>query len=630
MPLTAICMTMLFSQQCASADGRDTTYSSTMGRFDSGVIDSTNLMEFKEYEFRASEERKERHKDGNDIQMNSDLKKKVDNLPNRESNFVLNSVTFKGYTVFTEEELMNIICDKIGERVTVSDLVGMTNEVTEFYQKHGYISSVAYLAPQRVQDGNIVINILEGRYGNVTVDTVKEKKNKTTGEKELVSTKHYWNRTSYLNNHYLKDKYIEEGALLNVNDIRESLKDINSSGYMTASVALEENEESAEYTDLTLTVKDRFPIDFDLRWDDMGSTQTGLNRAILFAGLYNVTGFGDTLYSTTTLAKHSVGEGVMYSVPLTKTKETKLNVGYSYSGSSVKEGALKDLDLKSTSHDFFFDISRRLIKTDNYKLYGDIGFDLRNTKTKWLGGHELYAYRSRRLKVDLSSIKDDFYGKWFANIGTSIGLNFFNATNRLDWGMEGSTDGVSKYSIPSNRGFVLSGNVARIQVLPEKIGSHFHILPHNSMAILQAKGQYANRRLLASDKMSFGGMSSIRGYQESWYIKDYGTTASLEVRTPVPFMRSMLNAMAKDDRGLARAAIIDDSIRLAGFYDFGWFGDSHGSSDGPDYLMSVGGGVILKMTRYLSANVYLGVPIGHKPQGASGCRVHFIVTSNIL
>ncbi len=588
-PLTALIISAAAIQTLpAYADTAATSFTNPVGNFDAGVIDTTNLIQFKEYEFKASEENKEKHKDSGEIIMNKELQTQVDQLPNKEASFILNSITFKGYTAFTEEELMNLICDKIGTRVTVGDLVGLTNMVTEHYQKHGYISSVAYLAPQRVQDGNIVINIMEGKYGNV----------KVSGNK--------WNRTSYLNNQFLRDKYIESGSLLNVNDIRESLKELNASGYMHGSISLEDNEESAELTDLELTVKDRFPLDFDFRWDDMGTSATGLHRAVFFAGLYNLTGFGDQLYSTTTLARHSIGQGVMYSVPLTATKETKLNVGYSYSGASVAGGGLDFLDLESKSHNLFFTLSRRLIKTDNYKLYGDIGFDLRNTETTWLGGMDLYKYRSRNLKVNLTNIKDDFYGKWFANVGTSVGLDWFGATNQLDFGMEGAY----KHSIPSNKGVRVMGNIARIQVLPFR-----------STGIIQARGQWASRALLPSERMSFGGMSSVRGYEESFFIKDYGATASAELRFPVPFLRMMLPEKLK---------FIDDSIRLAGFYDIGWFGNRHASNDGPDYLMSVGGGVILKLTRYLSANVYLGVPIGDKPENASGCRVHFIVTSNIL
>ena len=89
--------------------------------------------------------------------------------------------------------------------------------------------------------------------------------------------------------------------------------------------------------------------------------------------------------------------------------------------------------------------------------------------------------------------------------------------------------------------------------------------------------------------MSVGGMTSVRGYEESAFMSDYGMTASAEVRFPVPFLRMMLPE---------KLHFVDDSIRLAGFYDLGWYGNVK-SGDGSDMVMSVGGGVILKLTKYI-------------------------------
>ena len=561
------------------------TMPSNVGNFDSGVIDQANIRQFKEYEMKAREERSKEHRGNEQIEMKKEMQQEVDKLPNKEVTFKLNSIKFEGYTAFTEEELMNLICEKIGEQVTVADVIGMANMVTDFYQQRGYISTIAYLPPQKVQDGNIHIMIMEGKYGDI----------KITGNK--------WSKDRYLKNAYLTDKYIEEGKLLNVRDIQESLREINATGYMKGQVALTDNEESAEFTNLELNIADRFPIDFDFRWDDMGTTSTGLNRAIFFAGMYNVTGHGDQLYSTTTLAKNSIAQCVFYSVPIAKTKEAKLNLGYTYSGSEVG-GELDFLDIESKSHNFFASVSRRLVKTDNYKLYGDIGVDIRNTKTEFGLIPELnYKYRSRNIKANLTNIKDDFYGKTFVNLGTGVGIPGMGGTDNFF--------GASKHdkSVPNNNAVRVFANAARLQALPLR-----------STGILQVGGQWANRALLPSEKMSVGGMTSVRGYEESAFMSDYGMTASAEVRFPVPFLRMMLPE---------KLHFVDDSIRLAGFYDLGWYGNVK-SGDGSDMVMSVGGGVILKLTKYLSGNVYIGVPIGNKPEDASGCRVHFILSSNIL
>lgn len=562
-------------------------YFTGVGGYDPGVIDQTNLMQLKEYESKGREARREEERGKEQIESTRKLHAEIDKLPNKEVSFVLNSITFKNNTVFSEEELLELICDKIGQEVTINDLIQYSNMVTDYYQQAGYLSTIAYMPPQKVQDGNIEIVIMEGKYGNI----------------EIVGNK--WARDRYIKGQFLDDKQIKSDKVLNVKEIQNSLRDINSSGYMKGSVSLQDNEESAQYTDLTLEIKDRFPLDFDVRFDNQGRTGIGLNRVVLFAGTYNLTGLGDKLLSTTTIANGSIGQGVFYSAPIARN-ETKFNIGYSYSGTKISGGEFDYLNLEGKSHNFFTGFSRRLIQTENYKLYGDISFDARNTNTTFEANdtrYDLYGYRTRAFRANLSNIKDDFYGKWFVNLGASFGVPWFNQSTEFD-------DLLGNYhEYPTNKFIKLNTNAARLQVLPLR-----------SMAIAQVGGQWSDRRLYPSEQMQIGGMSTVRGYQEGFFVRDQGLTGSLEIRTPVPF----LNKMLPD-----KLQFIDDSIRLAAFTDFGIVSNVM-TGEKADYLMSVGGGVILKMTKYLSGNVYMGIPIGNKPENSSNCRVHFMLTSNIL
>lgn len=554
-----------------------------VGNFDPGVVDQTNLIQLKEYEHRTRENLEEHERGREVIEMNKKMKEEVDKLPNKEVSFKLNSIKFTGNTQFTEEQLMDLICEKIGQEVTINDLIGYANMVTEFYQQRGYISTIAYLPPQKVQDGNVEIVIMEGKYGKVEIEGNK------------------WARDKFVRATYLKDKNIETDKVLNVLDIQETLREMNASRYMKAQVSMNDNEESAQYTDLTLQMKDRFPIDFDFRFDNQGRDAIGLNRAVFFAGMYNLTGWGDKLLSTTSLARRSVSQGVFYSIPVGR-HETKINLGYSYSGVTMGED-LKDLDIKGSSHNFFGGVSRRLVKTENYKLYGDISLDIRNTKTT-IGEQKLtlYDYKTRALRVNLTNIKDDFYGKWFGNIGASVGLPIMGASDEYD--------GYHYDWLPTNKFVKVNANISRLQILPMR-----------SMAIIQAGGQWASHGLYPSEKMQFGGISTVRGYEEGFFLNDYGVTASLELRSHIPFLNRILPEKLR---------FIDDSIQWAAFYDAGWFGNVGTSTYGPNYMMSVGGGLIVRLTKYLSGNVYIGIPIGDKPEGASNCRVHFTITSNIL
>lgn len=550
-----------------------------IGNFDAGVIDQTNLRQIKDYEQKVRDDREKEHLE-QDIQMNREMKDKMKELPNKEVSFKLNSIHITGNTEYTEEQLMNLVCQKVGDEVTIDDLIGLANTITEYYQRNGYISTTAYLPPQKVEDGNVEIVVMEGKYGNISIEGNK------------------WARDKYLSATFLKDKNIQEDKVLNVADIQESLRELNATDYIKGAVALQDNEDSEQYTDLTLNVKDRFPIDFDFRFDNQGRSTVGLNRFVIFAGMNNLTGFGDQLLSTTSIARSSIGQGVFYSVPIGR-HETKLNLGYSYSGTELDRGPLKNLNVEGKSHNFYVDLTRRLVKTENYKLYGDLAFDLRNTETTLLG-QSLYNYRTRSVKLNFTNVKDDFSGKWFANLGIAKGIDLFGATN----------DYYGTYSkhTPTNKMVKLQASIARLQVLPWRM-----------MGIFTANGQWTNRNVWYSDKMLIGGISSVRGFEEGYFLKDYGATASFELRSPIPFLNKLPDKLR----------FIDDSIRLAAFCDMGVF-DDYGYGEHSDFIMSVGGGLVLKMTRYLSGNVYVGVPIVNKPNDASSLRVHFMITSNIL
>ena len=85
----------------------------TFGNFDAGVIDQTNLRQIKDYEQRIRDDREEEHLE-QDIEMNREMKDKMQDLPNKEVSFKLNSIHITGNTEYTEEQLMNLVCQKVG------------------------------------------------------------------------------------------------------------------------------------------------------------------------------------------------------------------------------------------------------------------------------------------------------------------------------------------------------------------------------------------------------------------------------------------------------------------------------------------------------------------------------------
>ncbi len=578
-----ICAFTVLGSIALAVDG--TTFVN-QGGYDAGLIDNTNFIQGKQYRERV---KYEETKDPAVIE--EEVRQKMELLNTEQVSFKLKNINITGNTVFPTYILMRLVDFKIGQDVTINDLIMSANDITDYYQAKGYISTIAYLPPQKVKNGSVEIKILEGKYGNIEINPGK------------------WERASYLNKKYLIDYNIEPGKVLNVKDVRNALTEMNSEEYMKGAVSFSDNEESEEYSDVTLDVKDRFPLNLDLRYDNQGRDAIGTQRGVLYAGLHDVTGHGDTLMGTLAFSKRSLGVGGMYSLPIAKN-DTRLNIGYSYS--KVRLGnALEWLNIKGESHDVFVGVSRRLAQGDDFRLYGDITLDLRNTETtSGLSPEINSSYRSRVIRATLTDIKDDFYGRWLFNGGISGGIP-------ID-----ASDYNKARDLSSNNFLKLNASAARLQVLPK-----------NLMAILQVNGQYANRHMYASEAMQIGGIASVRGYDEGFFLGDYGVTASFELRTPIPGLKAILPEKYK---------FISDSIQLAGFYDFGWVGnrfqtDQFGNKT--QYLMSAGPGLVVKLTKYISANMYWGFPIGKSfydyangtdTYNRRNCRFHFTVTSNIL
>ncbi len=570
------------------------------GSYDPGLLDNTNVIESLKYH----EKTKQRIKETDPAIIEEEVRQKMDLLNTEQVSFKLRDIQITGNTQFPTYVLMRLVDFKIGQEVTINDLIMSANDITDYYQSKGYVSTIAYLPPQKVQNGRVEIKILEGKYGNVEINPG------------------HWERSSYLNKKYLQDNNIAPGKVLNVKDVRNALTEMNTEEYMQGRVAFADNEESEEYSDVTLEVKDRFPLNLDLRYDNQGRDAIGTQRGVLYAGLHDVTGHGDTLMGTLAVSKHSLGAGGMYSLPIAKN-DTRLNLGYSYSHVSLhnafdRSPIFKDAHLKGDSHDYFIGVSRRLAKGDDYRLYGDITFDWRDTSTKGWNGAYKDKYRSRVLRGTLTDVKDDAYGRWLFS-GTIAGGLPIDASSAH--GINPNNVGIAqRRSYASNEFIKANASAARLQVLPA-----------NMLAILQVNGQYASRHLFASEAFQVGGMSSVRGYDEGYYIGDYGVTASFELRAPlIPGLKG-------------KYKFISDSIQLAGFYDFGWMGNRYqGDSWGnypngrTDYLMSAGPGLVVKLTKYMSANLYWGFPIGKATRNYIGakdttnCRFHFTLTSNIL
>ena len=484
--------------------------------------------------------------------------------------FLLEKINFEGNTEIADEELEKLALEVLGEDIFFDELLEVCSKVTNLYHSKGYLTSYATVPPQRIVDGVATIKIIESKVGEMNIE----------GEK--------WTREWYLRNIIMGKAGLREGDVFNANNLQRAMKEINREDYVQVQTEVERQAEGEQNTAITLNVRDRFPVNLGFSYDDYGRRYTGAQRVSFLVGMDNLTGLGDKVYGGTILSSGATGWMAGYSLPVS-SYGTRLS--FDFSDSHVKLGGpYRGARVKGDAQSYFTKITHPLIQTAKSDLFLYTGYDFVNASTS-IGKPKTYIsdYQLHVWRTGLYGMTDDDYGRWIGNFA-------------VDFGMGGD----DKVGSAADTTFVkFNAGATRVQRLFSR-----------SMGIVRVNGQYSPNKLFAAEQMQLGGPYTLRGYQPAEIIGDYGVSGTLEYRTPVPFLDKMW-------------PWLDDRLRLAVFYDWGWIGTNNNAYSYPSsFLHSVGFGGYLSLTDWITAQVGVGFPFGND-YNESTARFYFSINSDL-
>lgn len=490
--------------------------------------------------------------------------------------FRLNKIVFEGNTKFSDKKLEKLTADLVGKDIYLEDVMDATVKVSRFYQQHGYLTSYAYLSPQEIKDGVVVINIKESKIS----------------QKEAVGNK--WEKQWYFNNVVLAGQGLQKDKVFNAKALQGAMKNINNEAYLKGSAEI--NKDKDDNTTIKLNVADRFPLNFDIAWDDYGRNYTGRQRFTGIVGLDNFLGFGDKIYGGAILSQGSQGALAGYQIPINKYG-TKLAFDYSYSKVFLG-GPYQNMDIQGKAAEYAIRLTHPLINTASKELVGYVSVGAVNSKTDVVSqGQNIADYSLKVLRTGLSGMFDDKKGRTIASLGVDMGMSGTGASQNIENG-------------PQSAFYKVIASIARI-----------HRLPKNCIGIIRLNGQYSPQSLYASEQMYLGGAYSIRGYQPSELLGDYGVAGSFEVRTPVPGLQKMLPDKIKSWA---------DKIRLAAFYDWGYVKEHNDLYGYPtNFLSSFGFGTYINVTDAIALQMGIGIPVGPKNYNDDNARFYFSINTDI-
>lgn len=490
--------------------------------------------------------------------------------------FKLNKLIFQGNTIYKDKKLLTFADNLIGKEIHLEDVLDLTIAISRFYQKNGYLTSYAYLAPQEIVDGVVVVSIKESK----------------VAQKEARGNK--WEREAYLENLALGGHGLNYGNVFNSKALQGAMKNINREAYLRGSAEITKDKE--DDTVIKLNIEDRYPISLDFIWDDFGRNYTGRQRATGILSIDNLTGNGDRLYGGAILAQDSTGALAGYQIPIGHYG-TKLAFDYSYSNVNLG-GPYRDLNIQGNASSYAVRVIQPIINTATKELSFSASLDAVNSKTESLAlAQNISDYSLRVLRTGLYGMFDDKNGRFITNLGVDMGTNALGASQNIDNG-------------PQSVFYKVLASISRIQRLPK-----------NCLGIVRLNGQYSPQSLFAAEQMYLGGVYSIRGYQPSELLGDYGVSGTFEIRTPVPFLEKILPQKIKH---------IANRIKLAAFYDWGYVKEHNDLYQYPNnFLQSIGIGTYINVTEAIYVQFGVGIPVGPKYYNEDAARVYFSVNTDI-
>ncbi|PUE19380.1 peptide transporter [Limnohabitans sp. WS1] len=470
--------------------------------------------------------------------------------------FVAQRLNVTGASAYTEAELVKVAGFEPGQALSLRALGEMADKITRHYRQQGYGVAQAYLPAQEVQNGAVTITVLEGQYGQITLNNSSDLDDQLP--RSLLADLNYGD--------VIMAQPLEERLLL--------LSDVP--GVQVRSTLMP--GASRGLSDLVLELKPGPLLSGSLDADNAGNRYTGEYRAGATVHLNNPSGRGDLL----TLRGLSSGEGLNYLRAAYQAPLGRARLGLAYSDLSYQLGHEFE-PLQAQGH------ARITTLFASYPLRRSRQSNM-NVGLSW--DHKVFQDRLEAMalvtdkQAQVATVS--LYGDQRDGLGAG-GLNTYS----LAW-----STGHVDIQTPAAR--ALDASTA-------DTNGHFNKLSFAVSRMQQVRqgltlwtslsGQMASQNLDVSEKMALGGMYGVRAYPEGEAAADEGYLLTLEVRQQL--------------LGLAPAS---GQVHLAAFVDAGVVKLNHNpwtSTPTHRHLSGAGVGVYWTQTRDFSVKAFYARKLGN-------------------
>ena len=458
-----------------------------------------------------------------------------------------------GSTVFSATDFAEVTKAFTGKPISLAELFQARSAVTQLYLDRGYITSGAYIPPQKLQDGVVEIRVVEGELEDIRITGTRRLNPNYVRSRLALGAKKPLNRI----------RLLESLQLLQVNPLISTVSAELSAGSRPGTSLLE------------VKVAEAKTFSSQIVLDNGRSPSVGTFRRQVQLTEASLLGLGDGLSISYANTDGSNEVDLNYTLPINPRNGT-LSFSYGNSSSRVIEKPFDQLDIDSKSHFFEVALRQPILQSPTQELALGLSFGNRESRATLLNGDlpfpslgadnngktrvsalRFFQEYTKRSSVDVFAARSQF----------SFGLNAFNSTINAE--------------APDSRFVAWRGQLQYVRLLAP-----------DTLMLLRTDVQLANRALLPVEQFGVGGINSVRAYRQDQLLTDQGLFASAELRIPV-----------------LRIPQLSTLLQVVPFVDVGLAGNRTAADPDPRVLAAAGLGLRLQVSDRVTARLEWGLPL---------------------
>jgi len=427
----------------------------------------------------------------------------------------------QGASAFTAAELQQVLAPFSGRELTFKELQQACNAVTGYYRERGFFVASAVLPAQEIGNGEVTIQVLEGRISQVVMLPEPNVRLQADAARR------------YLDALVPAGQPVQEERLERALLLTQDLPGLGARAELSKGQGLGESE-------LAVLLSEGPLAGGTVSLDNSSNRYTGATRLSGNLALNDLGGLGGQL----SLLASSAGDGFRYGRAgyIAPLGDSGLKVGAAFSGLRYRLGKeFESLDAHGTASVTQVIASYPLLRTRNTNIQLRTGFDDKRY-ANFANGAQTSDKRVQVLPLAVAFSRQQDDAMTQASLELDLG--------HLDLG--GNTASVEADAAGAH-------SAGRFTHLAYTIG-RFQRLAGNFGLLLNASGQFASRNLESGEKMSLGGPGRVRAYPAGEASGDEGHVVTSELHYEMTELRTDLAAFmdighVRLNKGLYPAAL---------------------------------------------------------------------------